>query len=104
MGNLFAELKRRNVFRVAGGYAVVAWLLAQMATVLESSMNMPSWFDTVVVSFLLLGFPIAIILAWAFESTPEGIKPFALVWTITEHATGRLLKLSLLIPLKFGGA
>lgn len=74
MGNLLAELKRRNVFRVAGGYAVVAWLLAQMATVLESSINMPSWFDTVVVSFLLLGFPIAIILAWAFESTPEGIK------------------------------
>lgn len=74
MINFISELKRRNVFRVAGGYAVVAWLLAQMAAVLESSMNMPSWFDTVVVSFLLLGFPIAIILAWAFESTPEGIK------------------------------
>lgn len=74
MSNILAELKRRNVFRIAGGYAVVAWLLAQMAAVLETSMNMPAWFDTVVVSFLLLGFPIALILAWAFESTPEGIK------------------------------
>jgi hypothetical protein len=47
MINFISELKRRNVFWVAGGYAVVAWLLAQMAAVLESSMNMPSWFDTV---------------------------------------------------------
>lgn len=74
MSKIISELKRRNVFRVAGGYAVVAWLLAQMASVLETSLNMPAWFDTVVVSFLILGFPIALILAWAFESTPEGIK------------------------------
>jgi TolB-like protein len=71
---LFDELKRRNVFRVAGVYAVVGWLLAQAAGVLENSLNMPGWFDTVAVSALLLGFPVAIILAWAFELTPEGVK------------------------------
>lgn len=45
-----------------------------MASVLENAMNMPAWFDTMVVSCLLLGFPIAMILAWAFEMTPEGVK------------------------------
>ena len=74
MGNLLSELKRRNIFRVAGVYAVAGWLLAQMAAVLENSLNMPAWFDTVVVSLLLIGFPIAMILAWAFETTPDGIK------------------------------
>ena len=74
MSSIFSELKRRNVFRVAGVYAVVGWLLVQMAAVLENSLNMPGWFDTVVVSFLLIGFPIAMILAWAFEMTPEGFK------------------------------
>ena len=74
MNNIFAEFKRRNIFRVAGVYAVVAWLLAQIASVLENAMNMPAWFDTMVVSCLLLGFPIAMILAWAFEVTPEGVK------------------------------
>lgn len=74
MDNLFSELKRRNIFRVAGVYAVIGWLLAQMASVLENAMNMPAWFDTMVVSCLLLGFPIAMILTWAFEMTPEGVK------------------------------
>lgn len=71
---IFDELKRRNVFRVAGVYAVVGWLLAQAAGVLENSLNMPGWFDTVVVSLLLLGLPVALVLAWAFELTPEGVK------------------------------
>lgn len=74
MKNILTELKRRSIFRVIGVYAISAWVLAQLAGVLESSMNLPTWFDTVVVSFLLIGFPIAIILAWAFEMTPEGIK------------------------------
>ncbi|HSD68562.1 MAG TPA: hypothetical protein VLB07_03365 [Woeseiaceae bacterium] len=74
MDRFLKELLRRNVFRVAGVYAVVGWLLAQAAGVLETSMNMPGWFDTMVVSLLLLGFPIALVLAWAFEVTPEGVK------------------------------
>ncbi len=74
MDKLFAELRRRNVFRVAGVYAVAGWLIAQAAGVLENSLNMPGWFDTVIVSALLLGFPVALILAWAFEMTPDGVK------------------------------
>ena len=72
---LLAELRRRNVFKVAAGYAVVAWLLAQAAVVLETSLALPGWFDGLVVSLLLLGFPVAVLLAWAFELTPEGVKP-----------------------------
>lgn len=75
MNNLIAELRRRNVFRVAGSYAVVGWVLAQASGVLENALGLPAWFDTLVVSLLLLAFPIALFLAWAFELTPEGIKP-----------------------------
>ena len=74
MGGLFRELRRRNVFRVAGVYAVVGWLLAQAASLLESALGLPSWFDAVIVSALLIGFPIALVFAWAFEMTPEGMK------------------------------
>ena len=74
MGKLIAELRRRNVIRVAGVYAVVGWLVAQVATVLETSLGLPSWFDGVIVAALLLGLPVALILAWAFELTPEGMK------------------------------
>ncbi len=73
MSGLFEELRRRNIFRVAGVYAVVGWLLAQAAALLESSLGFPAWFDGVVVGFLLIGFPIAMVLAWAFEMTPEGM-------------------------------
>jgi TolB-like protein/tetratricopeptide (TPR) repeat protein len=68
-----AQLQRRNVFRVAGVYAVAGWLLAQAATLLETSLGLPGWFDGVIVAGLLIGFPVALILAWAFELTPEGV-------------------------------
>ncbi len=74
MNKLLTELRRRNIFRVAGVYAVVGWLLAQAAGVLESSIGLPLWFDGFVVATLLIGFPIALLLAWAFEMTPEGVK------------------------------
>lgn len=74
MGKLIAELRRRNVIRVAGVYAVVGWLVAQVATLLENSLGLPSWFDAVIVAALLLGLPVALILAWAFELTPEGMR------------------------------
>lgn len=73
MSSLFSELKRRNVFRVAGAYAVVGWILAQIATTLEESLELPAWFDASIVALLLLGLPIALIFAWAFELTPEGV-------------------------------
>jgi len=72
--SLFKELKRRNVFRVAGIYAVVGWILMQVASSLEASLKLPEWFDSVITAGLLIGFPIAVLLAWAFEMTPEGVK------------------------------
>ncbi|PHS24260.1 MAG: hypothetical protein COA84_09735 [Robiginitomaculum sp.] len=74
MNKLLTELRRRNIFRVAGVYAVVGWVLAQAASVLETSIGLPLWFDGFVVATLLIGFPIAMLLAWAFELTPEGVK------------------------------
>ena len=69
----FAELKRRNVIRVAGVYIVVGWILVQVATAFEESLGLPSWFDGTIVALLLIGLPVALIFAWAFELTPEGV-------------------------------
>ncbi|MBV1907718.1 MAG: hypothetical protein KUG78_00260, partial [Kangiellaceae bacterium] len=77
--SFISELKRRNVFRVAGIYAVVGWVLMQVAGTLEASLNLPEWFDSVITAGLLIGFPIALLLAWAFEMTPEGVKPTELL-------------------------
>ncbi|PHS41218.1 MAG: hypothetical protein COA91_02565 [Robiginitomaculum sp.] len=74
LNTLFTELKRRNIFRVAGVYAVVGWILMQVAALLENSLNLPAWFDTVITAALLIGFPIALLMAWAFEMTPQGVK------------------------------
>src|SRR2546426_2917506 len=72
--NFFGELKRRNVYRVAMAYAVVAWLLIQIATQVFPFFEIPNWAVRLVVLLLIIGFPVALILAWAFELTPEGIK------------------------------
>ncbi len=72
--NFFAELKRRNVYKVAVVYAVTAWLLIQAASILLPTFEAPSWVMKVIVMAVVLGFPIAVILAWAFELTPEGIE------------------------------
>src|SRR5438132_4584176 len=70
----FGELKRRNVYKVAVAYAVVAWLLIQIATQVFPFFEIPNWVVRLVVLLLIIGFPVALILAWAFELTPEGIK------------------------------
>ena len=72
--NFFAELKRRNVYKVAVAYAVVAWLLIQAGSILFPTFEAPGWVMKVFVAIIAAGFPIALILAWAFELTPEGIK------------------------------
>src|SRR6266704_4879003 len=72
--NFFAELKRRHVYKVAIAYAVVAWLLMQIASQIFPFFAIPSWAVRLVVLLLVIGFPVAVILAWAFELTPEGIK------------------------------
>jgi TolB-like protein/Tfp pilus assembly protein PilF len=72
--NLFAELKRRNVYKVAVAYAVVAWLLVQIATQVFPFLEIPNWVVRLVIALVVIGFPIALVIAWAFEATPEGIK------------------------------
>lgn len=72
MGKLFEELKRRKVVRVAGVYAVVAWLLIQVTNNIVPALQMPPWTSTFIVVFLLIGFPIALVLAWAYELAPDG--------------------------------
>ena len=72
-GNFFAELKRRNVYKVAVAYAVVAWLLLQGASIVLPSFEAPAWTMKVLILALAVGLPIAVVLAWAFEITPEGI-------------------------------
>jgi len=67
------EIKRRKVFQVAAVYAVVAWLLIQIVDVINEPLGLPDWFDTAVIVALAIGFPIAVILAWAFDLTPEGV-------------------------------
>src|SRR5690349_24687619 len=72
--SFFGELKRRNVYKVAVAYAVVAWLLMQVASQIFPFFEIPNWAVRLVVLLLIIGFPVALILAWAFELTPEGIK------------------------------
>jgi len=72
--NFFAELKRRNVYKVAVAYAIVGWLLIQVATQVFPFFEIPNWGVRLMVLFIVIGFPVALIIAWAFELTPEGLK------------------------------
>ncbi len=74
MRAFFAELKRRNVYKVAVAYTVVGWLLIQVATQVFPFFEIPNWAVRLVVLAIVIGFPIALVIAWAFELTPEGIK------------------------------
>jgi len=72
--NFFAELKRRNVYRVAVAYAIASWLIIQIATQVFPFFEIPNWAVRLVVLLLIAGFPVALVFSWAFEITPEGIK------------------------------
>ena len=72
--NFFAELRRRNVYKVAVAYAVVGWVIAQIATQIFPFLEIPNWIVRLVIILIAIGFPIALVIAWAFEATPEGIK------------------------------
>src|ERR1700736_6676775 len=74
IGNFFAELKRRNVYKVAVAYAVVAWLLIQAASIFFPAFDAPPWVMKIFILVIIFGFPVALIFSWAFEITPEGIK------------------------------
>lgn len=70
----FRELRRRRVFRVAGGYALAAWIVIEAADVILPALRLPEWTTSFVVALALLGFPVALILAWAFDVTPQGLE------------------------------
>src|SRR4051812_43712396 len=72
--NFFTELRRRNIFRVAAAYAIVGWLIIQVATSTFPILEIPRWCVRLVIVLVLLGFPVAMLLAWAYELTPEGIR------------------------------
>ena len=107
MSSLFSELKRRNVFRVAILYGVVSWLILQVSDVAMPALGLPDWSITLVLYFLAIGFPIALIFAWAFELTPEGLKrtrevdPDASVTPVTGQKINHLIIGVLSIALVF---
>src|SRR6266700_19469 len=72
--SFFSELKRRNVYKVAVAYAVIGWVIAQIATQIFPFLEIPNWVVRLVIVLIAIGFPIALVIAWAFEATPEGIK------------------------------
>jgi adenylate cyclase len=72
--SFWEEIKRRKVGRVAVAYAVVAWLLVEVVVTIEAPLNLPGWIDTFVIVLVLVGFPLALILSWAYDLTPAGIK------------------------------
>ncbi|HSO94000.1 MAG TPA: tetratricopeptide repeat protein, partial [Candidatus Dormibacteraeota bacterium] len=105
-GNFFAELKRRNVYKVAVAYAVVSWLLIQIATQVFPFFDIPNWAVRVVVLVLALGFPVALVLSWAFEITPEGIRresEIAPDESITYHTGRKLIGITIAVAVAAGG-
>src|SRR5438128_3418323 len=73
-GNFFAELKRRNVYKVAVAYAVAGWALSQGIAQVFPVFDIPNWIIRLIVLLIIIGLPIALVLAWSFEITPQGIK------------------------------
>lgn len=73
--SFWAELRKRNVIRVGLAYLIVAWLVIQIVSAVSNPLRLPEWFETVVLVLLAVGFPIALVLAWAYEITPDGVKP-----------------------------
>src|SRR2546421_10273145 len=94
------ELQRRNVYRVAVTYMVVSWVLIQIATQVFPFFDIPIWAIRVVILLLVLGFPVALVLAWAFELTPEGFKrteEVPLHKSIRHHTGRKLVALSMVL-------
>ena len=91
--SFISELKRRNVFKVAAAYLIVGWILVEVASVMGPALRLPEWVPSFVALLLILGFPVAMLLTWAYELTPDGMKKSGAV-PLTEsitHVTGRRL-------------
>src|SRR3954469_13278889 len=104
--NFFAELKRRNVYKVAVAYAVVSWLLVQIATQVFPFFDIPNWAVRVVVLVLALGFPVVLVLAWALEITPEGIRTESAIApdeSVAQHTGRKLIGITIAVAVAAGG-
>jgi TolB-like protein len=88
--SFFSELKRRNVYKVAAAYAVVGWLIVQVATQVFPFFEISNWAVRLVVLLIIAGFPISLVITWAFESTPKGIKPTAVADAARERSRGKV--------------
>jgi TolB-like protein/Flp pilus assembly protein TadD len=99
--SLYKELQRRNVFKVAAAYVIVAWLIMQLGDVMAPALHLPNWIQSALAFFLILGFPVAIVLSWAFELTHDGIRPEKTVEgeKIDAFLTGRNLIISVIVLL-----
>ena len=99
--SLFSELKRRNVFKVAVAYIIVAWLLLQISDTLVPALLLPEWFHSAVAFLLIMGFPVAMVFAWAFELTPGGLKKEKEVDRVESisHETGKKLNFAIIAVL-----
>jgi TolB-like protein/cytochrome c-type biogenesis protein CcmH/NrfG len=106
VSNFFAELKRRNVYKVAVAYAVASWLLIQIATQVFPFFEIPNWAVRLVVLLLIAGFPVALIFSWAFEITPEGIKRESEIEgdkSMTHHTGRKIIALTVILALIAAG-
>jgi hypothetical protein len=106
IGNFFAELKRRNVYKVAVAYAVVSWLLIQAASIFLPAFNAPQWAMQIIILILVVGFPIALVFSWAFEITSEGIVRESEVKadeSITHHTGRKIVALTIVVALIAAG-
>jgi TolB-like protein/Tfp pilus assembly protein PilF len=104
--SLFAELKRRNVYKAAIAYAVVAWLLIQIATQVFPFFEIPNWAVRLVVLVLIAGFPVALVFSWAFEITPEGIVRETDVEpgkSITHHTGKKVVAITIVLAIVASG-
>jgi TolB-like protein/Tfp pilus assembly protein PilF len=104
--SFFAELKRRNVYKVAVAYAVIAWLLIQVATQIFPFFEIPNWAVRLVVLVLIAGFPVALVFSWAFEITPEGIvreTDAELGKSITHHTGKKVVAITIVLAIVASG-
>ncbi len=99
--HFISELKRRNVFKVATAYAITGWLIIQIVTSISQPLSLPVWFDAVIIILVLIGFPISLLFAWAFEMTSDGLKKTTKVEvekSVTKN-TGKKLNLVIITTL-----
>jgi len=97
--SFWQELKRRNVFKVAVAYLVASWLIAQVIVLLAEPLDLPDSLDTIVIVLLAIGFPIALLVAWAYEVTPDGVRRTADADTASAASTTRGQRLNVIVTI-----